>query len=94
MQGNSPAEPSPYAHRSRAYRREVQAFPRIEAAFYLARPVALLLVVLGSAVELVTCAVFVTQPLPLPTDVVIVKVAVEPAARDASSQRTMRVALA
>ena len=68
--------------------------PSRRAAFYLTRAVALLLVVLGSAVELVTCAVFVTQPLPLPTDVVIVKVAVEPAARDASSQRTMRVALA
>jgi hypothetical protein len=61
---------------------------------YLTRAVALLLVVFGSGVELVTCAVFVIQPLPLPTDVVMVKVAVEPEARDASSQRTMRVALA
>ena len=49
---------------------------------------------LGSDDELVTCAVFVIQPLPFPTDVVIVNVAVEPEARDASSQRTMRVALA
>ena len=54
-----------------------------------------MLVVLGSAVAAVTCAVFVIQPLPLPLmEVVIVKVAVEPEASEASSQRTVRVALA
>jgi hypothetical protein len=60
----------------------------------LTRAVAVLLVVLVSGVELVTCAVFVIEPLPpFPIDVVIVKGAVEPEAREASSQRTVRVAL-
>ena len=53
------------------------------------------MVVFGSGVEVVTCAVFVIQPLPFPpTEVVIVKIAVAPEAIEASSQRTMRVALA
>ena len=58
----------------------------------MTRAVAVLLVVLVSGVELVTCAVFAIAPLLFLTmDVVIVKGAVEPEAREASSQRTVRV---
>ena len=59
------------------------------------RALAVLLVALGSDVALETSAVLMIQPLPLPvTDVVIVNEAVAFAASEASSQRTMRVAIA
>ena len=89
-----PAEPSPLAHRSRTSRSRSISSRTLRRFAYLTRAVAVLLVVLGSGVEVVTWAVFVIQPLPLPpTDVVIVKLAVEPEAREASAQRTVRVAL-
>jgi hypothetical protein len=58
------------------------------------RAVAVLFPVFGSGVELETWAVFVIQPLPLPTEVVIVNDAAPPCASDASSQRKVRVELA